>query len=413
MSTPKNQQNQKQSIDNDCTTGSSNKLLEMSSSTIPIQQQQQQPQHYQNDINNTMMKNINETLSPADSSSLVGNNKKSLLIQNGAMAGSHGTTSSEEFVIGLASGIMFGFISPILGHPFDTVKTRMQADPIYTNKSMIYTIKNIYQTNGIINGFYRGFLPPLLGSMTFRGLQFSIYGASFNWYENQYKNRNNMSSYFPILNNEPIPYTNGLKPSILYGSFMASIVRSAIESPLDYIKVRKMVGQSTMHNEIIIQSNLTTSSKKTILVNEINEFCTAPIKNIQLLYKGYIPTFLRTFGLLGSFFIMVDYSVRYIPDVVTAPTIGPFFKGAICSTVAWFFAFPFEISKSIIQGDATNKYTKIRYPTIYILRELYTNHGIINGIYRGFGPGASRSFFANGTSMVVFSYTQDLIRSNM
>jgi solute carrier family 25 carnitine/acylcarnitine transporter 20/29 len=104
---------------------------------------------------------------------------------------------------------------------------------------------------------------------------------------------------------------------------------------------------------------------------------------------------------------MVDYSVRYIPDVVGAPLIGPFFKGGICATTAWLVAFPFETVKSTVQADVTGKFNQ--QSTISVLRGIVKEKGI-KGLYRGFGPGAARSFIANGTSMVVYSWFQDQLR---
>jgi len=42
--------------------------------------------------------------------------------------------------------------------------------------------------------------------------------------------------------------------------------------------------------------------------------------------------------------------------------------------------------------------------------QLYNERGLAKGLYRGFLPGASRSFFANGTSMIVYAWFQDEIR---
>ena len=365
------------------------------------QQQQQESQQQINENNNN--NGIGPVHVPSSTTKSNGSNNNKYTSLNGAIAGNG--TSSEEFLIGLSSGIVFGFVSPMIGHPFDSIKTRMQADPIYHNQNFRQTVVQIYRTNGILNGFYRGFIPPLIGSMAFRGLQFSVYAGAYSFYE-----RN--CSYF----NTPIPYSGGLRPSVVFGALMATFARATIESPLDFIKVRKMVGQDAMHdtkNLVVNNGSTTTTNNKNIVLTEMKEFITSPIQSIKQLYRGYVPTLLRTFGLLGSFFIMVDYSVRYIPDVINAPGYGPFFKGGICATVAWIFAFPFESAKSVIQADTTGKYRTMSNATFHVLRDLYNERGIIHGIYRGFGPGAGRSFIANGTSMVVFAYVQDLIRSNL
>jgi len=44
-----------------------------------------------------------------------------------------------------------------------------------------------------------------------------------------------------------------------------------------------------------------------------------------------------------------------------------------------------------------------------VMQLLYNNNGV-RGLYRGFAPGASRSFIANGVSMCVYSWFQDYTR---
>jgi hypothetical protein len=117
----------------------------------------------------------------------------------GAMAGSG--SSLQEALYGLAGGIAFGFVSNCIGHSFDTVKTRMQVDAAYHNKTCSQTICQIYRSEGILHGFYGGFIPPLLGSMAFRGLLLSTYSGSYSACEK-----------VAVLR-DPIPYSGGLRPS--------------------------------------------------------------------------------------------------------------------------------------------------------------------------------------------------------
>lgn len=137
------------------------------------------------------------------------------------MSGSGSTY--QEALLGLASGIVFGAVSPVVGHPFDSVKTRMQAELQYHNVGAVEIVRNIYRNEGIF-GFYRGFVPPLVGSMAFRGILFSAYSGTYAACE-----------HVPILHNE-IPYTGGLRPSVLLGALAASISRASIESPFEFVK---------------------------------------------------------------------------------------------------------------------------------------------------------------------------------
>ena len=317
---------------------------------------------------------------------------------SGAIAGS-GSTST-EFFLGLLGGMVFGLVSPVVGHPFDTVKTKMQAEATYKSFGFLATVKHMYQLDGV-KGFYRGFLPPLVGSVAFRGILFSAYGGTYS-----------ACSKYPVLHDE-IPYTGGLRASVFVAAMAAAVARATIESPLDFIKVRFQIGEQAFGD---LSSAAAKSAKGTVvaptsfLASTSRSFSASPVSFVRHCYTGYPATLFRTMGLLGSFFIMVDYSVRYIPEVVNAPLIGPFFKGGVCATMAWVFAFPFETTKSVIQGDTTGKYKNVSGATWKVMAEIYRKRGI-KGLYRGFGPGAGRSFVANGTSMVVYSWFQESLRT--
>lgn len=308
---------------------------------------------------------------------------------HGAMAGSGSTL--EESILGLIGGALFGLVSPVVGHPLDTIKTKMQADSAHLHSTFSDTVKSVYRSQGVL-GFYRGFLPPLLGSIAYRGVLFGAYSGAYAACE-----------HVPVLH-EPLLVSWGLRPSVLIGGIAASVARATIESPLDFIKVRSQIGMHAMHD-----AHSSGRVQHANFRDVARAFASSPIQHVQHLYHGFLPTMFRTMGLVGSFFIMVDYSVRYIPDIINAPLLGPFFKGGICATTAWVFAFPFETAKSVIQSDTTGKYKKMSGATWKVMKQLYRQRGI-SGLYRGFGPGASRSFLANGASMVVYAWFQDTIR---
>ena len=335
-----------------------------------------------------------------------------------------------EMLFGLVSGVAFGLTSPIVGHPFDAVKTNMQVKQEYHNKSMLYVAKDMLKEGGF-RSFYRGFLPPLLGSAAFRGVQFSAYSGGFSWAERQ-----------PLLSSA-IPMTGGLHLSVVFGAVTGALARSAIESPLDYMKVRRMTNQSYLL--------LTTIPAPTTFATLLPHLTT---RQFIHLYSGFVPTFLRTSLLFTAFFSLVDTSVRHIPAVINAPGYGPFFKvrallpfatpcsvvtsrvvnspsfalcacyahhhahyharhharsssqGGVCATAAWGFAFPMETAKSVVQGDA--RFSGMS--TLRVVRTIVSEGGGFSALYRGFSAGASRSFVANGASMLVYSSMQSELR---
>ena len=75
---------------------------------------------------------------------------------------------------------------------------------------------------------------------------------------------------------------------------------------------------------------------------------------------------------------------------------------AVCATLAWAVAWPLEVAKNKKQGA-----DGMRGSTLAIVRQLAASDGL-RGLYRGFLPGALRSFVANGAGMAVFQFTQSL-----
>lgn len=237
---------------------------------------------------------------------------------HGALSGSGSTY--QEALFGLASGMVFGAVSPVIGHPFDLVKTRMQSQPNFYHMGTFDVVRTIYRSEGIL-GFYRGFTPPLMGSMAFRGILFSAYSGTYAACE-----------HVPILHAE-IPLTGGLRTSVLLGALAAAVSRATIEAPFEFVKVRYMVGKGAMQDGIH-QKSSGLGVQETV-VNALKTFVHAPVSSVAHFYHGFGATLMRTIGLLGSFFVMVDYSVRYLPDLVNTPLIGPFFKGGICGKNGW------------------------------------------------------------------------------
>jgi len=308
----------------------------------------------------------------------------------GALAGTG--SSGTEALIGLLSGVAFGMVSPVVGHPFDLIKTKMQGMACHRDATVLQTVRGVYGSEGV-RGFYRGFVPPFVASICFRSAQFSAYSGAYAG-----------CSHYPVLN-QPIPYTAGLRPDVVVGAMAAALSRALIETPLEFAKVRIMVspGHPSKGSAKNAANGVTTSSS---IWREIRAASrtSSPLAAIGHMYSGFTPTLLRSMGLLGSFFVMVDYSLRFLPDVMNAPLVGPFFKGGVCATLSWAFCFPFETAKSVIQADSTGTYRNVRFATWVVIGQLYRDRGISKGLYRGFLPGAGRSFFANGVSMLVYSW---------
>ncbi|XP_014673522.1 PREDICTED: mitochondrial arginine transporter BAC1-like [Priapulus caudatus] len=82
----------------------------------------------------------------------------------------------KEGAIGLGVGVLYGVTNVAVGHPFDTVKTKMQAQRGFESGNMLQTFGKTLRHQGII-GLYRGCIPPLWGSGIYRSAQFAVFEA--------------------------------------------------------------------------------------------------------------------------------------------------------------------------------------------------------------------------------------------
>lgn len=151
-----------------------------------------------------------------------------------------------------------------------------------------------------------------MGSSIFRSVQFSAYGLAYGG-----------SKDSPALCAE-VPGTAGLQWRVISSGIFSSTCRSLIESPLEFIKVRRQTGQSWRVGETVEQS----------LRN--------PFRELRSLYTGFSMTWARTAGLMTSFFIMVDHLERHHHELMAVPLLGPFIKGGVCASIGWVIVWPFE-----------------------------------------------------------------------
>lgn len=120
------------------------------------------------------------------------------------------------------------------------------------------------------------------------------------------------------------------------------------------------------------------------------------------LYTGFGVTWMRTVGLMTTYFILVDSYRRHFPELFSRPLLGPFLMSGVAATFAWWVVWPLEYMKSQVQGS----YGDQKQGLLQRMRAVVRERGGVLALYRGIGPGTIRSFIANGTSMVVMQYAQ-------
>lgn len=155
-------------------------------------------------------------------------------------------------------GVLYGTTSVAVGHPFDTIKTKMQAQTGFESQNMFRSFFKTVHDQGV-RGLYRGCIPPLLGSGIFRSTQFAVFEACYTAMD------------VPFGKIE-IPFTYGLQFRVIGGGMIAATARAIIETPLEFMKVRRQTQQNWRLTDV---------------------------------YTGFGVTWLRTLGLMTTYFILV------------------------------------------------------------------------------------------------------------
>ena len=252
--------------------------------------------------------------------------------------------------MGSLSGLAFGLVSPLASQPFDTLKTKMQAEARYARQGMGAVAAQVLRADGAA-GLYRGIVPIVMSTGLQKSALFSANAGARRACEES--------------------GVRGL-PALLVGGLAAGTARTVVETPFELAKVRYQTGGG---------------------VGQLSE-----------LYTGAGATWARGTLMLTSFFVLCDYSEKAAPELMSRPLLGGFLKGGVCATLAWAVAWPLEVAKNQLQGAEAQAKGR---PTLAIVRELAASDGL-RGLYRGFLPGALRSFVANGAGMAVFQFTQSL-----
>jgi solute carrier family 25 carnitine/acylcarnitine transporter 20/29 len=144
---------------------------------------------------------------------------------------SHGekrTVWWKEGLLSAFTGCLFGATNTIVGHPFDTIKTKMQAQSEHMGARVTYTqtIRSVLRNEGALY-LYKGAMPAGIGSIVYRATGFSVYELFYTKWEHNEKLR------------KKIPFTGGIEQRTFFAGWLSGSFRAFLECPFEYAKVRR------------------------------------------------------------------------------------------------------------------------------------------------------------------------------
>lgn len=170
--------------------------------------------------------------------------------------------------------------------------------------------------------------------------------------------------------------------NVVLAGIAGGMGRAMVEIPTDLLKIRTQVSKLGGEGE---GKQLLGSVRWTNLLD------------------GSAITFARNTVLFASFIVYIDFSKQacqagYVPSMLCteqSDALTPFFKGAICANLAWLTCWPVDVLKTQRQSG---NFTAKDVGTWELVKTNYQK----GHLFRGLVPGLTRSFMANGASMVVY-----------
>uniref|UniRef100_A0A7N0VG84 Mitochondrial arginine transporter BAC1 n=1 Tax=Kalanchoe fedtschenkoi TaxID=63787 RepID=A0A7N0VG84_KALFE len=290
------------------------------------------------------------------------------------------------------AGLLAGVATVAIGHPFDTVKVKLQKHNTEAHgikyKNALHCTARILQSEGV-KGLYRGATSSFVGVAFESSLLFGIYSQTKQKLQHM---RGESQSGRPQL--------QVIIPSASFGGAIISFVLC----PSELVKCRMQV-QGT--DSVVPKSSRYGGPLECALKTIKDE-------GVKGIFRGGVSTFFRESIGNAAFFIAYE-NVRYRMhsqlkaisvdnNNVTDVGIG-ILSGGLGGVAFWSAVLPLDVAKTIIQTSPDKDST--RNPLL-VLNTIYKRSGV-RGCYTGLGPTILRAFPANAAAIVTWELAGKLL----
>mmetsp|Transcript_44921 Transcript_44921/g.105810 ORF Transcript_44921/g.105810 Transcript_44921/m.105810 type:complete len:323 (-) Transcript_44921:45-1013(-) len=303
----------------------------------------------------------------------------------------------EELETGLelldfGAGVVGGCAGIFVGHPFDLIKTRMQADSAGTLKHPVDAVKLLLRNEGA-RALFKGIETPLLGNVPIQAVVFGVYGASLR----------NIAGY----SNED--WTDREQP--LMHHFIAGVITGIVQTPMvtvcDFAKVQMQV-QTAKANKGKREPLI--AGQRMLYKNSVDcALSVARHQGAHTLFRGTAATLARDLT-YGQYFATYEGLKRLFvswsgeSNNVSTP-IASALAGGLSGLTGWLLIYPIDAVKTRLQAHPA-ELPKRR--TFDVIREMAKERPHYGAFTRGLGVTLIRSVPVN---MVTFLFYELIISS--
>ncbi|XP_022777343.1 mitochondrial arginine transporter BAC1 [Durio zibethinus] len=289
----------------------------------------------------------------------------------------------KEYVAGLLAGVA----TVVIGHPFDTVKVKLQKHNTEVQgikyRNGLHCTARILATEGV-RGLYTGATSSFVGMAFESSLLFGVYSQTKQLLQGG------------VQSSGPQPQV--IIPSAAFGGAIISFVLC----PSELVKCRMQV-QGT---DSLVPKSSSYSSPLDCALKTIKS------DGVTGIFRGGSTTLLRESLGNAVFFSVYEY-VRYYMHLNTGSSyhsqltdmgIG-ILSGGLGGVAFWSAVLPLDVAKTIIQ---TAPYKSSPTHPFQVLNSIYRRAGL-RGCYAGLGPTIVRAFPANAAAIVTWELAMKLL----
>ncbi|XP_064811447.1 solute carrier family 25 member 48-like isoform X1 [Oncorhynchus masou masou] len=302
------------------------------------------------------------------------------------------------------AGWIGGASSVIVGHPLDTVKTRLQAGKGY--KNTLHCVLQIYRKETVA-GFFKGLSFPLASITVYNSVVFGFF--------------NNTQRVISKFRHGDERQPCGMLDMTL-ASMLTGLMSVGLGAPVDLVKIRLQMQTLPCLAENLNLAGTTGNVNGNIAVRSMT-------LQGQPTYRGpihCISSILRTEGIRGLYrgagaMVLRDvpgYTLYFIPYALFRRWLSSegrssphpcsiWVSGGLAGSISWVTATPADVVKSRLQADALHarKYRGI----VHCIIQSYKTEGI-HVFFRGASVNAIRGFPMSATMFLGYELSLQFFR---
>ena len=310
----------------------------------------------------------------------------------------------------ITAGSIAGMLSCALFHPFDVLRTKMQASIVLPKYSTATTYPiSIPRDSGTAldilrqtirsGGLYTGLSLPLAAQALYKATIFTT-------------NQVTRSVLIELKTQEKIkrgictPYQLSLLDYFVCGATSGAINALLFVSPVEFVR-----------NNLIMQHTRTTEATMAAINGPPKQFNykrrpidvvrnTYNTHGITGLWRGSFLTVARDSLGCGAFFFMYEVGQEYIP-LITGKSRGDLMNAIVSGFLAgfgfWAVALPFDTLRTVVQSNAVESV----HEALAQLKQRYGSIGTIKQLYRGWQFGLGRGSPSAALTLTVYTSVYD------